>query len=608
VAPRGTVLDRDGTPLAVSRETFRVAVAPAELQDVDEAVAALSAALEISPRQARAYMDPSDPWHVVPGRHAPSVREALSGVRGIHLQRELQRYHPHGDLARGVLGVVLDDEGTGGIEQAYEDVLRGTSGRAVVARDNVGRPIPGETFEVEAPRSGGEVLLTLDMDLQEIARQALEEAIAESEARGGDALVTDPFTGEVLALVSIRDGRTASLSAINTPYEPGSTLKPFTVAGLLSHDLARLSDTVDVENGTWRVAGRTLHDVSAEGRLTVSDALRVSSNVGIAKVARALAPGQQYENLRDFGFGVPTGIEIPGEVGGLLRRPDRWSSQSPASLAIGYELSVTPLQMAMAYGALANGGTLMEPRLVREVRDPSGRLEERFETRAVRRVVTPRVARMLSRVLEDVVEEGSGTRARLGSFRVAGKSGTSRAYSPGGGYTPGDYYSSFVGFFPAEDPQLVVVVKLERPRKGAYYGGSIAAPVTRATMEAALAARATPLDRERLLRSVRGPTRAAVPAVARFASQPVDPPAPPMEEDLGQPGLSAEDRILLRSRVPVPELAGLPVRTAARRLHGLGLRVVQEGAGDVLGTVPGEGTRVVPGDTVRLRLGRPGDG
>ncbi len=607
VAARGTVLDRDGAPLVVSRETYRVSVAPAEVEDAEAVTSLLAEALDLTPRQAARYVDPSDPWRVVPGRFPPAVRERLSGVRGVYLQRELQRYHPHGDLARGVLGVVIDDQGQGGIEQAYDSLLRGTSGRAVVARDNVGRPIPGETFVVEAPRSGGEVVLTLDMDLQEIARQALEEAIAESEARGGDALVTDPFTGEILALVSIRDGRTASLSAINTPYEPGSTLKPFTVAGLLARDLASLSDTVDVEDGTWRVAGRTLHDVSAEGRITIADALRVSSNVGVAKAAQALEPGDQYENLRDFGFGVPTGIEIPGEVGGILRRPDRWSGQSPASLAIGYEMSVTPLQMAMAYGALANGGELMEPRLVREVRDATGRTVERFGERRVRRVVDERVARMLSRVLEDVVEDGSGTKARLGTFRVAGKSGTSRAYDPDGGYTPGDYYSSFVGFFPAQDPQLVVFVKLERPRKGAYYGGSIAAPVTRATMEAALAARATPLDRERLLRSVRGPVRMPTPGVARFASQAIDPPAPPTDDAwAGLEGVDMESA--LPSGVPVPRVSGLPVRVAARRLHGLGLRVVQEGDGVILETRPAEGTRVFPGDTVRIRLGRRGDG
>jgi membrane peptidoglycan carboxypeptidase len=223
---------------------------------------------------------------------------------------------------------------------------------------------------------------------------------------------------------------------------------------------------------------------------------------------------------------------------------------------------------------------------------------ERFGTRTVRRVLRPRVARRIAGVLEEVVEDGSGTRARLATFRVAGKSGTSRAYDPAGGYRPGDYYASFAGFFPAEDPQLVIFVKLERPRNGAYYGGSVAAPVTRATMEAALAARSTPLDRFRLLRTTRERRPAPGAPVVRFASATVDPPPAPLEE--------AEADGVRPSSVALPDMTGLPARVAARRLHALGLRVTREGRGDITATLPAPGTRVLPGDTVRLRS--PGGG
>ena len=600
VAARGTILDRDGTPLAVSRERFAVAVAYDQLRDPDVARDLLLSTLEVSPSKA-AYLTSGDRgWAVAPGRYPPTVREKLRTTRGIHVERELQRYRPHGDLARGVLGVVLDDKGRGGVEQAFEEVLAGEPGREVVARDHLGRQIPGERITVAEPRAGGEVVLTIDMDLQEIARQSLQEAIAENGARGGDALVTDPYTGEILALVSIREGQTASLSAINTPYEPGSTLKPFTVAGLLDNDLASLRDSLDLENGAWRVRGRTLHDVvRVDGKATLEDALRQSSNIGIAKAAEAMTPGQQFENLRDFGFGTSTGIEIPGEVSGTLRRPDRWSGQSPASLAIGYEINVTPLQMAMAYGALANGGTLMQPRLVREVRDASGNVIERHDPEPVRRVVDERVARRVSRVLEDVVSDGTGSRASLGTFRVAGKSGTARLYSPEGGYEKGAYWASFVGFFPADDPQLVVFVKLERPAD-AYYGGAVAAPVTRATMEAALAARATPLDRAALLASAPTRPRAVDLASARFASTPLDPPAPPVDMLVGDDAELDPIAPISSGVVPVPVVEGLSARTAARRLHALGLRVMLPGSGEISGSIPTSGTRVLPGDTIRL--------
>jgi membrane peptidoglycan carboxypeptidase len=260
--------------------------------------------------------------------------------------------------------------------------------------------------------------------------------------------------------------------------------------------------------------------------------------------------------------------------------------------------------MAMAYGALANGGRLMEPHLVKEIRDPEGRVVERFEPRVVRQVVDGSVARSVSRVLVDVVEDGTGTQASLGLFKVAGKTGTSRSYTTDRGYA-GGHSPSFVGFFPAEDPQLVVFVKLENP-KGTYYGGTVAAPVTRATMEAALAARATPLDRAQLLRSVRTETITPVSSAVRFASLSVDPPVPTARVDAdatsgrgGPPASSAG--------IPVPDVAGLPARVAVRRLHALGLRVRQDGAGAILGTYPAAGSRMMPGDTVRLKVGRSDD-
>jgi|TARA_B100000745_G_scaffold82166_1_gene51102 cell division protein FtsI (penicillin-binding protein 3) len=593
-------MDRDGLPLALSQERFIISVAPHELRDPAKAAVLLTSSLGVSSSKAGGLTSNGRPWNVIPGRYPPTVREALGEVRGIYLAREFQRYHPHGDLARGVLGAVLDNEGTGGIEQAFEEILRGIPGREVVARNNMGQTIPGERYVFEPPKSGRDIVLTLDMDLQEIARQALEESILETEARGGDVLVTIPNTGEILALVSIRDGKTASLSAINTPYEPGSTFKPFTVSGLIENDLASLEDTVDVENGTWTVAGRTLHDVHSEGRMSIADALRVSSNVGIAKAASRMSPRIQYETLRDFGFGTQTGIQIPGEVGGMLRKPERWSSQSPASLAIGYEVSVTPLQMAMAYGALANGGRLMQPLLVKEIRESDGSLKEQFEPRMVRQVIPEQIARRIGEVLVDVVEDGTGTSAQLGTFQVAGKSGTTRLYSPEGGYESGAYWSSFVGFFPAEDPQLVVFVKLERPQ-GAYYGGAVAAPVTRATMQAALAASGKHIDRTRLVQSgkVAASLATSSPSVA-FVNQELDFPTERLDEPEMPVGMGLASGGTASEGISVPRLAGVPSRIAVRRLHALGLRVSGPLGGEILGTEPGPGMQMVRGDTVAL--------
>jgi cell division protein FtsI (penicillin-binding protein 3) len=618
-AARGTIRDRDGVELALTRERVQVSLAPAELVDRDAAIGLLREALELSAREARRLTDPQRRWSVVPGRYAPTVRQTLAGVPGIYLERELERFYPQGELARGVLGTVLDGAGQGGIEQRYEQTLRGRPGREVAARDHAGKEIPGEVVRVEEPVPGGEVRLTIDLDLQEIAHQALQDALATTGARGGDLIVTDPGTGEILALVSMGGGKSNALSAINAPYEPGSTLKPFTVAGLLAHDLATLDDSVETEGGSWTVEGRTITDVHAYPNLTLGEALSVSSNVGIARAAQAFSPGLQYENLRDFGFGLPTGVDLPGEVGGTLRRPDGWSRQSAVSLAIGYEIGVTPLQMALAYGALANGGLLMEPRLVAEVRDGDGRVLERRAPREVRRVLSRNLARELTAVLEDVVEDGTATAARLDNFRVAGKTGTTRAHV-NGRYSAGRYYSSFVGFFPADAPQLVVFVKLDSP-KGAYYGGATAAPVTRAMMEGALAARQTPLDRTALLKSLRqAPAEAralAAPSAAR-ASVPLrgSGAASDRSTALRFAGLGARPAALSEGAAPhpgsgalpaggvtMPDLTGLAPRTAVRRLHAMGFRVRWVGVGTVASTLPAAGARLEPGDTVVVRAG-----
>ena len=593
---RGTIVDRDGVPLALTRERAKVSIAPGEIADRDEAVRTLRTVLDLPVRDARRLTDPNRRWAVVRGRYAPVVREALSGIPGIYLERELERFYPYGELARGMLGTVLDGAGRGGIEQRYEEVLRGMPGREVAARDHRGQEISGEVVRTAEPVAGGTIRLTLDMDLQEIAHQALTEALEETGARGGDLLVTDPNTGEVLALVSVMDGQPAALSAINAPYEPGSTLKPFTVAGLLSSGLATLEDSVETAEGSWTVSGRTVSDTHVSGDMTLGDALRVSSNVGVSKAAQVLSAGQQYENLRDFGFGVETGVDLPGEVGGTLQRPDRWSKQSAVSLSIGYEIGVTPLQMALAYGALANGGVLMQPLVVSEVSDAGGVVLERQRPKEVRRVIPEAVARELGTVLEGVVEDGTATAARLETFRVAGKTGTSRV-SAGGSYVAGRYYASFVGFFPADDPQLVVFVKLDSP-EGTYYGGTTAAPVTRAMMEGALAARQTPLDRAALMRSLRRPAhepqlgvsgqpRSTSVQFANLASRGGTRPGPVEAPSEG--------------RVSVPDITGLPARTAVRRLHALGFRVRWEGSGTVMGTVPAAGSRAAPGDTISVR-------
>ncbi len=598
-AKRGRILERNGGVLAASHPRMAVGIAPKRIRDRARVVAALVERLGVERTAALAATDPERSWSVVPGRYTTTQVAPLEGLAGVHAEKEFRRLHPQGALARPLLGAVGAGGGSGGVEQFMDSTLAGRPGREVVARDSRGREIPGRVVAVEPATTGRDVVLTIDRDLQALAEETLEGAVGATGARGGDMVITDPWTGEILAMTSLVDDSVASLSAVHTTYEPGSTIKPFTSAALLRHGLAALGDSVDVGDGRWRVGDRTITDVDSKGWLTLHEVVRQSSNVGIAKFADRLSRDRQHRNLASFGFGARTGIALPGEVAGVLRPPERWSGASRHSLAFGYELAATPLQMAMAFGALANGGWLMEPVLVKEVLGADGAPVRFGRPRPVRRAVDARVVEALKPVLVDVVESGTGARARMASFAVAGKSGTTRAFSVGGGYEPGAYHASFGAYFPADAPQMLIFVKLDRPR-GRYYGGATAAPVTRAAMESLLSARQSLIDREALARSWRRPQaapppagRAAGPPVVRFAALGAD----------AAPELPPEDVSSRAGPAPamtVPDLAGLPLRVALRRLHKMGLRARLAGRGHVAATVPGPGARALPGDTVRV--------
>jgi cell division protein FtsI (penicillin-binding protein 3) len=602
-APRGTVFDRDGLPLAASREAFSVAIAPREIRDRGQVKVLLGKHMGFSSAQTERYIDNGRRWIPLPGRVGPEVREALDGVPGIHFERVLTRFYPNGEFARELLGPVgLDGGAQGGLELELDTVLRGRGGLAVVRRDSRGRALPGAMLRAVEPTPGRDVYLTLDYDLQEIAAQALTDAMERTGAAGGELLLTDPSTGEVLAAVSrVGSVRARNWRAVTEPYEPGSTIKPFTVAALLRLQRARMTDSVFAEEGRYQIHGRSLTDVKSFGWMTLEEALRQSSNIALAKMGARLAPHEHYLALRDFGFGSPTGVGYPSESGGRLRRPTGWSKQSPASLAIGYEMSVTPLQMAMAYGALANGGRLLEPRLVREVRSRDGRVERSLESRVVRQVIPADVAEELRKVLVGAVEEGTGSAAALGPFAVAGKTGTARI-AEGGRYRTGAYIASFAGYFPADSPQLVIIVKLDEPQ-GRYYGGATAAPVTRATLEAALAARNTPIDRSAMARpaaspesgdfAVAGAVWAAGTAPVRTAGRTVH-----LASALPATGRTVPDSVV--ASLVVPDVAGMPMRDGVRRLHVAGFQVRLEGSGRVLRTVPAAGAAQARGEVVRV--------
>ncbi|MCG8468638.1 MAG: PASTA domain-containing protein [Gemmatimonadetes bacterium] len=596
-APRGSILDRRGEVLA-SHDTRHLAYVPVDhlSGDREATIDRVAEIVDVSAERRRAVLDATHGWPLIASgvRDEERVRLENELGRNIRFESASSRAYPAGSVGRRLIGgVAADGSGRTGLERNLDPLLRGVPGRAEVRFDghnNSYRPPGGDVVE---PRAGHAVVLTIDAELQRIAETALAAALVETGARAGDIVLLDPRTGELLAVASERTGSPPDqVPAFTEPYEPGSTLKPFLLASLLNEGRVELDETIDVEDGVYRTGLRTIRDVHEYDELSVRDVIAKSSNVGAAKLAARLEPRVQHRYLRDFGLGMRTQVEGLNESAGRLDRPDNWTAFSPASHAIGYEVSATSIQLVAAYAALANGGVLMQPQLVREVRDADGRVVRRFEPRPVRRVVRPEVAAQVTRVLESVVEDGTGTLAQMSRIAVAGKTGTARLAADGG-YAQGRYRASFVGFAPADDPRVVILTRLEDPSEGSYYGGAIAAPTSQATLQAALATDGVQIDPRLVVRGA-APRPWAGRAAGPRRTGPFIFAVGSSEEPWHESG-DAHDSIA------VPNLRGLSPRSAAARLHELGLRAAWMGAGTVEAQRPPAGRPLKRGGTVVLR-------
>ena len=618
-APRGEIMDASGRTLATTREVVRLEIAPREVKDIRTLRRALLAA-GVEQSWATRALDTQRSWVALPGRYVAEDVASITAMRGVYTTPVSDRSYAASVGLRAILGRV-DDEGRGldGLELALDSLLRGANGASQLVRDVRGHSFASPTVPGSAPRPGSSVTLTINHELQDIAERTLADAVARMNAEGGDIVILDPRGGEVLAMAGERHGVVApSATAVTEPFEPGSTLKPLIASALLAQGKARTSDIVPTRGGSYELHGRTIHDEPHPGptpsALSLADVIRFSSNIGIVQFADRLSPREEFEALRDFGLGTQTGIPYSAEAAGTLRPPRTWSRQTPASLAMGYEVSVTPLQLALAYAAIANGGELLEPVIVKEIRSPEGEVRFRYSRRVVRRVMPEDVARTVRKLLAGVVERGTAVEADLATYALAGKTGTPRRIVAGR-YAPSQYNPNFAGIFPADAPQLVVVVKLSNP-KGNFYGGATAAPMTKTIVQAALAARDAALDRSQLVvpgkpsspsvvQTGRPRTAVATARRAALASATPDTTARSVVLDLppGPERLGAS-----RPARSVPDVRGMSLRNAVRSLHVAGLRVqLARGAPSALSTSvtePAPGVVVSAGSLVRLRYSR----
>ena len=638
-AARGQILDERGNVLVESREVVQLSIAPNEVrrnarknQDDGPKLAKGLQAIGVSRELVRNALDQNQKWVVIPKMvPARDAAPILALKSGIHPTFAMQRVNAAPEGVKKLIGVI-DNTGQpiGGIEQSLDSLLRGQSGKRAGVRDGGGNVWESPSLSGVDATPGHSVSLTINATLQEICERELAQAVARTGSTGGDVVIVDPRDGAILALAGLRDHKTPlSSTPLAEGYEPGSVLKPFVVARLIDRKMITPNDIVNTENGRYTINKRTITDEHIRASMSVTDVLRYSSNIGIVKLASKLTSQEEYELLRDFGFGTPPGTPYPAESRGRLAPPRSWSAQSSASMAMGYELIATPVQLAEAYVSIANGGEMLQPGLIREIRDADGNVVYKHQRKVLRRVMSAESAEKVRVILEAVVDSGTATAADLKTFDVAGKTGTARR-AVGGKYLPGHINATFAGMFPAKHPQYVIIAKLIDPQ-GQIFGGLVAAPVVNRILQSAVASHDVGLDGAALTRDAHIPPpkvdtaairRAAT--VARLALLNKKPIATPVDLDTGilavtvAPSATMPAPTSIVVTLPytpkvehaplgddklVPNVHGLDLRDAVRTLQTAGFQV-RLSPGTFGKTKPLAGTLAKPGTTVVFETAR----
>lgn len=600
VSPRrGAIYDRHGAELAVSADVDSVYANPKRLkameQDPKSVARQLGKILDVDVARLEQRLG-SDRYFVwidrrVTPHEATRVREL--DIPGIELTTESRRYYPNRHLAAHLVGFAdIDGRGIEGIELAYEEQLRGSDRRVDAIRDRRGQVVFADDMEDDRSMQGHNVVLTIDKAIQHVAERELALGVRTFEARGGSVVVMDPSSGEILALANYPPFNPNEPSkhptahrrnrALVDRFEPGSTVKQFTMAAALAAGTVKPNQSIDCENGVAKIGGRRLHDAHPYEWLTPTQILAHSSNIGIAKIALDLGKKELYRAFRRFGFGEPTGIGIPGETGGILRHYRRWYEIDTATVSFGQGMSVTNVQLATAMSAIANGGRLMQPLLVHRMTDGHGGTIQENKPRVRRQVVPRRIAKLVGQMLTAVTEPGgTAVEAGVDGYLVAGKTGTAqKADYVRGGYAKDKWLASFIGFLPAEKPEVVISVVIDEPVI-AHYGGTVAGPVFRRIAEVTLRHLGiAPEGRQAILKKKKAQREAV--AVAD--------PVEVQKEEL-EKGESA-----------VPDVRSLPLRQAVIALHAESLVAEVSGSGVVVSQEPAPGKAVPHGAVVRIAL------
>src|SRR2546429_410129 len=496
-AERGTILDANNEVLAHNVPVETVVADATHLTDVEATVDLVSGELKI-PRAEISEKLGSERRYIVLKREVPiatanALREKLrvQNLRGIYFERDSTRMYPNGSMLCHVIGFTdFEHRGIQGVESSLDQYLHGQDGYRYIEHNRAGQELVLYRGQERAPRNGYQVHLTIDLNLQNIVENELDAAMREYSPKKATIILMRPQTGEILAMANRpasdlnhrSDAKPEQMKnrAISDMMDRGSTLKMVTAAAALNEHRFRLDSYIFCEKGVWNYGGTALHDHAAFNDLSVKDILVKSSNIGAAKLAVSLGDQKFYEYIRRFGFGERTGIELPGEIPGLIRSPQSWSKISITHIPMGHEIGVTPLQMTAAMCAIANGGKLMTPRIVKSITTSDGKTVSSLSPIALRQVISPQTANQIGSALRGVVSDrGTAAAAAVPGFAIAGKTGTAQKVGPHGGYEKGKEVVSFCGYLPAEHPEFVGLVVLDdaQTKPEQNYGGTVAGPI-----------------------------------------------------------------------------------------------------------------------------------
>jgi cell division protein FtsI (penicillin-binding protein 3) len=488
---RGMIVDRNGYPLAVSTRVYSIWINAKEFKASKMQLKALGQLIELQPKAISKLVTLEKKkrreFAYLKRGISPELESKIKklNIDGVHSNEEYRRFYPEGEVTAHVIGFTnVDDKGQEGLELAYNQWLEGEHGKKWVIKDRLGRII-SEVREEQEQKPGRDLVLSLDKRIQYLAYRELMKGVVENKASSGTVIVLDTKSGEVLAMANYpsfnpnkRPGKVNGSHrnlAVTDLFEPGSTMKAFSIGSALDSGLFKPDTIIDTTPGWIRIGKNTVRDEHPKGAITVTNVLQVSSNVGVTKMVLALPPEQLWNMLHRVGFGEITGIGFPGEQGGSLVKRQKWGSFTLATLAFGYGLSVTPMQLARAYSVFANAGEMVPISLLRRDTKPEGK-----------QVMRPKIAKQMVTMLESVLQDGgSGVKARVPGYRVAGKTGTS-VMAGNKGYQKHHYNSTFIGLAPASEPRFVVAVIIHEPKGGAYYGADVCAPVFSHIMEGTL--------------------------------------------------------------------------------------------------------------------------